>query len=81
MRIVLDTNAVISGMLWNGPPRRLIQAAIARQVELFTSEALLAELSEIAGRAKLSHQVSRLRTTASRIVEEYRFLRVAGVSG
>jgi len=59
-------------MLWSGPPHRLIQAALARQVEIFTSEALLAELSEIAGREKLSHQVSKLQTTASRLVDQYR---------
>ena len=28
MRLVLDTNVVLSGLLWNGPPALLIDAAI-----------------------------------------------------
>jgi len=34
MRLVLDTNIVISGLLWNGPPRRLLDAAIGGTVDL-----------------------------------------------
>ena len=33
MRLVLDTNTVISGLLWNGPPRRLLDAAISGAVD------------------------------------------------
>ncbi len=36
-RLVLDTNTVISGLLWNGPPRRLLDAALDGAVELYTS--------------------------------------------
>ena len=28
LRLVLDTNIVVTGLLWNGPPRRLIELAI-----------------------------------------------------
>jgi len=27
LRLVLDTNIVVAGLLWNGPPRRLIEWA------------------------------------------------------
>lgn len=71
MRIVLDTNVVISGLLWSGAPRRLMQAALARQIELFTSETLLAELNEIAGRAKFSHRISSSHTNVPELVAYY----------
>ena len=32
LRLVLDTNIVEAGLLWNGPPRRLFELAIAREV-------------------------------------------------
>ena len=28
LRLVLDTNIVVAGLLWNGPPRRLMELAI-----------------------------------------------------
>lgn len=45
MRLVLDTNVVVSALLWGGVPRLLLQAARERRVELFTSALLLAELT------------------------------------
>jgi putative PIN family toxin of toxin-antitoxin system len=41
MRLVLDTNIVLSGLLWDGPPARLIDAALSQEVELFTSKPLI----------------------------------------
>ena len=46
MRIVLDTSALVSGFLRNGTPRRLIEAATAQKIELFTTETLIAELDD-----------------------------------
>lgn len=45
MRLVLDTNVVASAMLWGGTPLSLLQAAREQRVSLFTSTALLAELT------------------------------------
>jgi predicted nucleic acid-binding protein len=42
VRIVADTNTVVSGLLWQGAPRRLIDASRAQQLTLITSPALLA---------------------------------------
>ena len=33
MRLVLDTNVVVSGLLWSGPPSQLIRKALASEVE------------------------------------------------
>jgi putative PIN family toxin of toxin-antitoxin system len=54
VRIVADTNTALSGLLWQGPPRRLIDLARERAFTLCTSVALVAELAEVIGRAKFA---------------------------
>ena len=44
MRLVLDTNVVISGLLWGGLPRQLLELGRDGQVELFTSSVLLIDV-------------------------------------
>ena len=58
LRLVLDTNIVVAGFLWSGPPRRLIEWAIeGAAVELVNSPVLLDELAHTLGYAKFhSHQ-------------------------
>jgi predicted nucleic acid-binding protein len=57
VRIVADTNAVVSGLLWQGPPRRLIDLARERTITLCTSLVLLAELAEVIARGKFARRV------------------------
>ncbi len=52
MRIVLDTNIVISGLLWRGNPRRILDTARDGITELFTSIELLEELEDVLSRDK-----------------------------
>ncbi len=47
MRVVADTNLVVSGLLWQGPPRRLLDLARERKITLCTSATLLAELADV----------------------------------
>ena len=58
MRLVFDTNVVTSGLLWNGAPAQLIEAARADDIELFSSRILLAELTRILRRAKFSKAIA-----------------------
>ena len=41
MRLVLDTNIVISALLWRGNPYRLLQLGVAGEFELLTSPVLI----------------------------------------
>ena len=43
MRAVLDTNIVVSALIWGGTPYKLLQAATDGDLELFTSPARLTE--------------------------------------
>lgn len=74
MRIVADTNTVHSGLLWQGPPRRLIDLARERTITLCTSVVLLAELAEVIARDKFAHRVLAAKLSAAELVDDYRRL-------
>ena len=58
---MLDTNIVVAGLLWNGPPRRLIEWAIEGEaVELFSSPVLLDELAHTLGYSKFAGRIEML---------------------
>ena len=48
MRIVLDTNVVLSALLWRGTPYQLLAAIRSRDdIHLFSSMALIEELLDV----------------------------------
>ena len=54
MRIVLDTNILIGALITKGtPPDRLYQAWLRSEIELATSTAQLAELTDVLARPRL----------------------------
>lgn len=59
MRLVLDTNVLVSGLIADGLPRRLVNAALAQEFELCTSEILLAELREVLSREKFAARLAK----------------------
>lgn len=66
MRVVLDTNVVVSGLLWGGPPRRLLE--LARQD---TSAVLLDELADVLARAKFAVPLATHGITPDGILRGY----------
>ena len=71
MRAVTDTNVVVSGLLWQGRPRQLLDAARSGRVEVFTSRLLLAELEDVLSRDKFVDQLRRAGLTAHYLVVRY----------
>jgi putative PIN family toxin of toxin-antitoxin system len=72
VRIVLDTNVVLSALLWRGTPYRLLEAARQReQVELFTSTALLEELAEVLLRPVPAKRLAIIGHTARQVLADY----------
>lgn len=71
MRVVLDTNVVASALLWGGTPERLIEAAGEGTLELFTSQALLAELAGILGRTKFAAKLSHKNLSTTDLIARY----------
>ncbi len=71
MRLVLDTNTVLSGSLWGGTPRRLIQAATTGEIELVSSVALLTEFRGVLSRDKFARQLASHSLTVARVFADY----------
>lgn len=71
MRFLLDTNVVVSAVIWGGLPFRLLQAATEGDVELYTSPALLAELRAVLGREHLASRLSGQQVSVDEAVRFY----------
>lgn len=50
MRILLDTNVVLSGILWNGPAKRIITLWLENRLTLLVSLPILEEYRDVLGR-------------------------------
>ena len=71
MRLVLDTNAAVSGLLWHGNPGKLIDAARAGSLTLYTTAPLLAELHGVLGREKFAKYLQVRGLSATQMFEGY----------
>jgi putative PIN family toxin of toxin-antitoxin system len=54
-RVVLDTNVLVSGLGWSGPPAAIVDAVMAGELTLLSSPALIAELRRVLGYPKLAN--------------------------
>ncbi|MEP7212944.1 MAG: putative toxin-antitoxin system toxin component, PIN family [Acidobacteriota bacterium] len=71
MRVVADTNIVVSGLFWNGYERRLMDAARDGIIGLVTSPALLTELQNVLCRPKFASRLTRKNVEHNFLVEAY----------
>lgn len=72
MRIVLDTNVVLSALLWRGKPYQLLQTIRQRpDVQLYSSAALLAELADVLTRPSPTKQMAVIGKTAREVLADY----------
>lgn len=75
MRVVLDTNTLVSGVISpGGLPRRLLDGARAQVFELCSSATLLAELLDVLSREKFAARLAQAGLTPQGIVGELRRL-------
>ena len=72
MRLVLDTNLLVSGVISAGPPRRLVDGAKAGGFEWCTSEVLLGELLHVLSRGKFATRLGQAGLTPADIVDDLR---------
>lgn len=71
MRIVLDTNVIVSALIWRGPPYELLQMAIDGVADLCTSLPLLDELHEVLMRDHLSTRLGQRHVSVEDAVTLY----------
>ena len=68
MRLVLDTNVVVSGLLWRSAPSQLLVAAEVGEIDLFTSRPMLVELSGVLARSKFARAIEAVGLTHNELV-------------
>jgi putative PIN family toxin of toxin-antitoxin system len=72
MRLVVDTNLVVSAFLWQGTPGRFLEMAGEKQVRLFASRVMLDELADVLVRKKLAKSVVATGLTVPQMLKAYR---------
>jgi putative PIN family toxin of toxin-antitoxin system len=77
VRVVLDTNTLISGIISSGgPPRRLFNGMRSQVFETFSSATLLAELLDVLLRDKFIARLTAAGLTPQEIVADVRRLAI-----
>jgi putative PIN family toxin of toxin-antitoxin system len=72
VRIVLDTNVVLSALLWRGTPYRLLDAIQQRSsTQLYSSTALLEELTDVLTRPSATKRLALIEKTAATVLADY----------
>lgn len=67
MRIVIDTNIWISGLLWRGAAWSLLKLAENKQVEICVAHSMLLELEEVLSYDRLQPRLEKLNMTPSQL--------------
>ena len=85
MRVLLDTNVLVSAILFGGVPRQLLEAALAGALDLITSQPLLAELETVLTRkfefpSSMAASIRAELEALSELVEPVKIKRVTRTS-
>ncbi|OGS94673.1 MAG: putative toxin-antitoxin system toxin component, PIN family [Gallionellales bacterium RIFCSPLOWO2_12_FULL_57_18] len=70
MRAVIDTNVLLSGLLWHGAPHELLEQVRNGELTLISSPALLSELADVISRPKFDVILVRSNTSRIRMLNE-----------
>ena len=72
MRIVLDTNVVLSALLWRGTPHHLLSTIREHaSIQLYSSAALLDELADVLTRPSATKRLALIRKTVREVLADY----------
>jgi len=72
VRIVLDTNVVLSALLWRGTPHHLLAAIGQRSsIQLYSSTALLEELADVLTRPSATKRLALIGRSAREVLADY----------
>lgn len=74
MRAIIDTNVLLSGLLWHGTPHTLLDRVRDGTLTLVSSPVLLAELAEVLEQPKFDVILARSNTPRERLLAEIQAL-------
>lgn len=68
MRVVLDTNVFVSGLLWPGTSHKLLQLAEDKKITLCITPAILEELHQVLNRPKFNSRIKLSLTSPEELI-------------
>ncbi len=72
VKLVLDTNVVIAGLLWNGKPRQMLDFIIVNEhISIFSSPALLQELARTLAYPKFANRIENAGASIEDLLRSY----------
>jgi len=66
-RIVLDTNVIISGLLWTGSSNKILKLAEKRLIKIYASPEMTFEFSDVIKRVKFAKRIHELKTSVTEL--------------
>ena len=74
MKIVCDTNVIVSGILFGGHSRAILSSIARGRVEAFTTPALLNELREVLTRRKFRLRAEQVAVIIEMVKESFAYV-------
>lgn len=72
MRLILDTNVVLSGLLWRGTPYRLLETIRQQpRLQIYSSAALLEELADVLSRPSPSKRLALIGKSVREVLADF----------
>ena len=68
MKIVIDTNVAVSGLLWEGPPNQILKWARDGVLEAIGCEETLEEIRRVLKYKKFAKRISHLDTSPGEVI-------------
>ena len=69
-RAVIDTNTWVSGLVWTGAPRLVVELVLDRELCCSTSGELVAELRRVLGYPRIEKVLTKRGLTAADLIEQ-----------
>ena len=67
MKVVIDTNVAISGLLWHGPPNQILKWARDGILRIIGCERIVSELNKVIRYKKFAQRLSALNTEPAEV--------------
>ncbi|HDZ90161.1 MAG: putative toxin-antitoxin system toxin component, PIN family [Deltaproteobacteria bacterium] len=68
MKIIIDTNVALSGLLWGGPPNQILKWARDRAIQILACDKTVDELKRVLQYRKFSNRLSVLQNTRQKVL-------------
>jgi uncharacterized protein len=71
MRVVVDTNVLVSGLLWGGPPNQILKWVRDGRFQILACRQTAAELERVLQYPRFSRRLSGIQVTAQEVIAYY----------